>query len=102
MRTPILLRTTLTCLAFQACHSVSVVHVSDTRGNPIQGAVIHTMPASMDSPEIRTDGDGFAEVPESIPPVDWVQVSKEGYLESDQKTLTVENPLRVTLEPLEP
>ena len=99
MRLP--LTVLITALAVLAgCYKSGVVDVVDPAGNPVCGAAVAPVTASMTGAAVAVDAKGEAQIPTSIGPqvTQWVSVSKAGFT-AIQVRVPKAWPLRVTLVP---
>ena len=95
--------TTILILALSAlagCDNAGVVDVVDPAGNPLGGAAVAPVTASMNGTAVTADGKGEARIPTSMggQAAQWVSVSKAGFT-AVQVPVPAAWPLRVTLVP---
>jgi hypothetical protein len=87
-------------IAFAGCDNSGIVDVVDPAGNPVAGASVTPVTASMNGNAVTADGKGEALIPTSmgVQATHWVSVSKAGFT-AVQVPVPKAWPLRVTLAP---
>lgn len=85
----------LSLLAF-SCNEPNVI-VVDGSGSPIEGASVEPVSLSLNYASVTTDKNGKVYVKDGAQPVKWINVSKVGYLNTENIDFTQAKPIKVVL-----
>ncbi|WP_435894721.1 hypothetical protein [Oceaniferula spumae] len=91
--------TAIGCAAFVAADKKADVIVVDPKGNPIAEAKVTPISHSMNYPAILTDKNGEVRIKKRIQKVVWIEVRKDGYLDSGMLEYVAKKPIKVELQP---